>query len=273
VLLDLQKCSDETEIVGNARFVVPEQQRERILGNENRVGPFDRFRQCLGDELGGFETGLIRAPKGPALGGAPRKLCADIVIGAGLWPDQRKAEQDTPALYIRPLRRKAERNAFHRSTLGWVKPGRKAAAYQARRRQLGTDDLMWQGGRATADFLNKDDAGKRHRAFSLCQFLRVRGIAGDKVVSLELIEAPVSWRKIERDRRFALGKALAPKGHRRSVSDPNLARLGIESVAEAKSGNLVATVKHKKLAAIAAGGRIGVVGRDNLSERVAFAND
>jgi hypothetical protein len=107
----------------------------------------------------------------------------------------------------------------------------------------------------------------------LGQLLRVRGIAGNEMVSLELIEAPVAWRIIERDRRFALGQALAPKGHRRSLSDPDLAWLEIEFVAEANSDNRVATVKDKKLVASAAGGWIGVVGRDNLRERVAFAND
>jgi hypothetical protein len=121
LVLYFQKCSDKTQVVNGAGLVVPEHQLERVFGDEDRVRPFNSFRQCLGDELSGFDTCIVRSPKRPALSSALQELCTNVVISTNLRSYQRKAEEETTAPHIRPLRREPEWSAFHGDTLERVK--------------------------------------------------------------------------------------------------------------------------------------------------------
>ncbi len=118
VLLYLQKCSNETHVVDDAGFVVPEEQLERVVGVKDQIGPFDSLRQSAGDELSGFDPGVVSTPKGPVLGGSLGELCADIAVSAGLRSYERKAEEKAAAPDVRPLGREVERSKAHTGTVG-----------------------------------------------------------------------------------------------------------------------------------------------------------
>jgi hypothetical protein len=108
---------DKTKVVNRAGLVVPEQQLERVVGNKDRVGPFNSCSQRLGNELSRFDPCIVRSPKGPTLRNALLKLCANVQISTGLRAYQREAKEQTAAANICPLRWQLEGNPFHRRTL------------------------------------------------------------------------------------------------------------------------------------------------------------
>ena len=113
--------ANQAEVVDDARFMVPQNQLDRVVGVKDQVGPLHLIGEGFGNEFRCLKPYGIRPPQRPAFQRALAQLEANVVVRSGLRTDQRDAEEKAASPDIGPLRRELERSKAHMGTVNPAK--------------------------------------------------------------------------------------------------------------------------------------------------------